>query len=152
MANSPTSPAPSGSAPGSLPDSIAPTGPGPDQVDEKSSSEGSIMSGDQYWPVDPQVEMCVSSCHAICCCVSCNYADPSPSDLNVTDHDLVQASEYAETLSVAEIRPMMESVLKIHEHDPNFPHSVIQRIRLFLSSSSSSDFAPLPNFTLTPRR
>lgn len=27
---------------------------------------------------------------------------------------------------------MMEKVLKIHENDPNFPYSIVERIRAFL--------------------
>lgn len=33
---------------------------------------------------------------------------------------------------------MMERVLMIHENDPNFPYSIIQRIRAFLGTYTDS--------------
>lgn len=53
-------------------------------------------------------------------------------DLNVTESDLAEAKELASRLTLEEVRPMMEKVLLIHENDPNFPFSIIIRIKAFL--------------------
>ncbi|KAI0891286.1 OPT-domain-containing protein [Annulohypoxylon nitens] len=55
-------------------------------------------------------------------------------DLNVTENDLAEAKGLADRLTLEEVRPMMERVLMIHENDPNFPYSIIQRIRAFLGN------------------
>ncbi|KAI1497904.1 OPT oligopeptide transporter protein-domain-containing protein [Biscogniauxia marginata] len=55
-------------------------------------------------------------------------------DLNVTENDLVEAKEFAATLTLEEIRPLMENVLAIHENDPNFPFSIIEQIKAFLGN------------------
>lgn len=60
------------------------------------------------------------------------HIDHMNSDLNVTEQDLLEAKELARRFTLREIRPMMEKVLKIHENDPNFPYSIIERIRTFL--------------------
>ncbi|KAI0008767.1 OPT-domain-containing protein [Xylariaceae sp. FL0662B] len=57
-------------------------------------------------------------------------------DLNVTEDDLAEAKELASRMSLEEIRPMMQKVLVIHEHDPNFPYSIIERIRAFLGNDA----------------
>jgi hypothetical protein len=44
----------------------------------------------------------------------------------------LEAKEMAGRLTLEEIRPMMEKVLAIHERDPNFPFSIIERISAFL--------------------
>lgn len=58
------------------------------------------------------------------------------SDLHVTEQDLSEARELASRLTLDEVRPMMEKVLLIHEHDPNFPYSIIERIQDFLGERS----------------
>jgi hypothetical protein len=57
---------------------------------------------------------------------------PRARDLNVTEDDLIDAQEYADGLTLADTRLLMKKVLKIHEHDPNFPLSIIERIKQFL--------------------
>ena len=57
----------------------------------------------------------------------------SSSDLNVTEEDLVEAHELATKWTLEDVRPLMKKVLIIHEHDPNFPLSIIDRIKAFLS-------------------
>jgi hypothetical protein len=59
-------------------------------------------------------------------------------DLNATEEDLREARELASRLTLYEIRPMLEKVLAIHEHDPNFPYSIIQRIQAFLGEFAFS--------------
>ncbi|KAI2468876.1 OPT-domain-containing protein [Annulohypoxylon bovei var. microspora] len=80
-------------------------------VEEKADSDG-YHNSDVEQTVDAQVE----------------------TDLNVTENDLAEARELANRLTLEEIRPMMERVLIIHENDPNFPFSIIQRIRAFLDN------------------
>lgn len=63
-------------------------------------------------------------------------------DLNVTEDDLVEAHELAVKWTLDDIRPLMQKVLTIHEHDPNFPLSIIDRIKAFLG-----EFTTLPMFT-----
>ncbi|ORY63916.1 OPT oligopeptide transporter protein-domain-containing protein [Pseudomassariella vexata] len=60
-------------------------------------------------------------------------------DLNVTEDDLLEAKELAGRLTLEEIRPLLEKVLIIHEHDPNFPWSIIQRIKAFLGNDAVFD-------------
>ncbi|OTA94243.1 hypothetical protein M434DRAFT_384166 [Hypoxylon sp. CO27-5] len=57
-------------------------------------------------------------------------------DLNVTEDDLAEARELASRLTLGDVRPMMEKVLIIHENDPNFPFSIIQKIQAFLGNES----------------
>ncbi|GKT40651.1 uncharacterized protein ColSpa_00832 [Colletotrichum spaethianum] len=54
------------------------------------------------------------------------------SHLNVTEDDLIEAKAIAATLSVEGVRKMMENVLRIHDRDPNFPHSVLMKVHEFL--------------------
>ncbi|KAI1452673.1 OPT-domain-containing protein [Annulohypoxylon moriforme] len=81
-------------------------------VDEKAESDG-YRNSDVELPVNAQVE----------------------TDLNVTENDLAEAKGLANRLTLEEVRPMMERVLIIHENDPNFPFSIIQRIRAFLGNT-----------------
>ncbi|KAH0159645.1 hypothetical protein KCU67_g7021, partial [Aureobasidium melanogenum] len=53
-------------------------------------------------------------------------------DLNVTADDYVHAREEAQNFTLEETRAMMEKVWKIHELDPNFPDSILDKIREFL--------------------
>ncbi|KAI1764832.1 OPT-domain-containing protein [Hypoxylon sp. FL1150] len=85
-------------------------------VDEKAGSDG-YRNSDVEVPVDSQVE----------------------ADLNVTEHDLAEAKELASRLTLEEIRPMIEKVLIIHENDPNFPFSIILRIKAFLGNEAIFD-------------
>ncbi|KAM0815560.1 putative OPT oligopeptide transporter protein-domain-containing protein [Seiridium cardinale] len=80
---------------------------------EKHTSEG-YRSSDVELPIDAQVE----------------------TDLNVTEQDLKEAKEVANRLTLDEVRSMMEKVLLIHENDPNFPFSIIERIRAFLGNDA----------------
>ncbi|KAH8597809.1 OPT oligopeptide transporter [Bisporella sp. PMI_857] len=56
------------------------------------------------------------------------------SELNVTEEDLVEAKAMAEALSLEQVHKMMKNVLKIHEHDANFPHRVLMKIHEFLDN------------------
>ncbi|GKT89097.1 OPT oligopeptide transporter [Colletotrichum tofieldiae] len=56
------------------------------------------------------------------------------SHLNVTEDDLIEAKSIAATLTVEGVRKMMETVLRIHDRDPNFPHSVLMKIHEFLDN------------------
>ncbi|KAI3559083.1 OPT oligopeptide transporter [Colletotrichum abscissum] len=56
------------------------------------------------------------------------------SHLNVTEDDLIEAKAVAATLSLEGVRKMMETVLRIHNRDPNFPHSVLMKIHEFLDN------------------
>ncbi|KAI0596921.1 OPT oligopeptide transporter protein-domain-containing protein [Biscogniauxia sp. FL1348] len=85
-------------------------------VDEKSDSD-IYRNSDTESPMNAQVE----------------------SDLNVTENDLAEAKELASTLTLEEVRPMMEKVLSIHENDPNFPFTIIERIKAFLSNDDIFD-------------
>ncbi|KAH9890262.1 OPT oligopeptide transporter [Xylariomycetidae sp. FL2044] len=55
-------------------------------------------------------------------------------ELNVTEEDLAEAKVVAGTLSLEAVRQMMTDVLAGHERDPNFPNSVITKIREFLGN------------------
>ncbi|KAF4122042.1 OPT oligopeptide transporter protein [Geosmithia morbida] len=55
-------------------------------------------------------------------------------DLHVTDDDLLEAQELADKLTLDEVRDIMDRVYRVHEHDPNFPLSVLQKIRAFLDN------------------
>ncbi|KAK0649961.1 OPT oligopeptide transporter [Cercophora newfieldiana] len=58
------------------------------------------------------------------------------SDLVVTEEDLLEAKAIAANLTLEETREMMLSVMRIHERDPNFPHTVLLRIREFLDNDA----------------
>ncbi|KAI1401275.1 OPT-domain-containing protein [Hypoxylon fuscum] len=83
------------------------------RVNEKTESEN-YRNSDVELPLDTQVE----------------------TDLNVTESDLAEAKELASRLTLEEVRPMMEKVLLIHENDPNFPFSIIIRIKAFLGNEA----------------
>ncbi|KXJ86276.1 OPT oligopeptide transporter protein-domain-containing protein [Microdochium bolleyi] len=89
-----------------------------DNVPERPESQGSnphgILGSDIDIPLDEQVE----------------------ADLNVTEEDLIEAKEFADALTLDEVRSMMQKALAIHEHDPNFPYSIIDRIKLFLGNEA----------------
>lgn len=60
-------------------------------------------------------------------------------ELNVTEDDLAEAKALAATMTTEEVRRLMTNVLQIHEQDPNFPHSIIERIHEFLSNDDVFD-------------
>ncbi|KAI1084287.1 OPT-domain-containing protein [Whalleya microplaca] len=82
-------------------------------VAEKTGSDG-YRDSDVEYPSDAKVE----------------------TDLNVTENDLAEAKELASGMSLEEVRPMIERVLIIHENDPNFPYSIIERIKAFLDNDA----------------
>ncbi|KAI5864126.1 OPT-domain-containing protein [Durotheca rogersii] len=82
---------------------------GPRDVDEKAKRD-EAQSSDVELPLGAQVE----------------------SDLNATEDDILEAREMAERLTLGEVQSMMKKVLAIHESDPNFPSSMIERIKEFL--------------------
>lgn len=53
-------------------------------------------------------------------------------DLHVTEDDLLEARELASKYTLEDVRDIMARVYRIHEKDPNFPLSVIQKIQAFL--------------------
>ncbi|RDW75850.1 putative opt oligopeptide transporter [Coleophoma crateriformis] len=57
-------------------------------------------------------------------------------ELNVTENDLLEARDGAKDLSLEETRVIMTQVLQIHEQDPNFPLTIIQRIQEFLANEN----------------
>ncbi|RYP88530.1 hypothetical protein DL770_004611 [Monosporascus sp. CRB-9-2] len=61
------------------------------------------------------------------------------SDLNVTEDDLVEAHDLATKWTLDDVRPLMEKVLVIHENDPNFPLSIITRIKTFLGNDDIAE-------------
>ncbi|OLN90328.1 Oligopeptide transporter 2-like protein 3 [Colletotrichum chlorophyti] len=56
------------------------------------------------------------------------------SHLNVTEDDLIEAKAVAANLTLEGVRKMMENVIKIHDRDANFPHSVLMKIHEFLDN------------------
>ncbi|CAH0026087.1 unnamed protein product [Clonostachys rhizophaga] len=56
-------------------------------------------------------------------------------DVGYTEDDLLEAREAASSMSLEEVTKVMKSVVKVHEHDPNFPHSLLIRIDAFLENS-----------------
>ncbi|UZP36525.1 hypothetical protein NXS19_004341 [Fusarium pseudograminearum] len=55
-------------------------------------------------------------------------------DLHVTEDDLLEARELASKYTLEDVRHIMARVYRIHEKDPNFPHTVIQKIKAFLEN------------------
>jgi len=53
-------------------------------------------------------------------------------NLRVTGKDLEEAEEYAKTLSMDEVKGIMERMLKVHENDPNFPLAAVTAAKQFL--------------------
>lgn len=60
-------------------------------------------------------------------------------ELNVTEDDLLEAKAIAGNMSTEQVIALMKNVLKIHERDPNFPHSVLLRIDEFLGGCSKTE-------------
>ncbi|KAK3317272.1 OPT oligopeptide transporter protein-domain-containing protein [Cercophora scortea] len=56
------------------------------------------------------------------------------SELNVTERDLNEAKAIADQMTLDELRNMMGNVFKIHEFDPNFPHTILDKTKEFLSN------------------
>ncbi|KAF3024152.1 hypothetical protein E8E14_007550 [Neopestalotiopsis sp. 37M] len=55
-------------------------------------------------------------------------------ELNVTEQDLIEAKATAEAMTLEGVKTLVESIMKIHKHDPNFPHSVLEKITEFLAT------------------
>src|SRR6478735_6640068 len=55
-------------------------------------------------------------------------------DLHVTEDDLLEARELASKYTLEDVRHIMARVYRIHEKDPNFPLTVIQKIKSFLEN------------------
>ncbi|CAM1500425.1 Fc.00g095870.m01.CDS01 [Cosmosporella sp. VM-42] len=55
-------------------------------------------------------------------------------DLNVTEDDLLEARELAAKYTLEDVRDIMIRVHRIHDKDPNFPLTVIQKIKAFLDN------------------
>ncbi|CCF36791.1 hypothetical protein CH063_08276 [Colletotrichum higginsianum] len=58
------------------------------------------------------------------------------SHLNVTEDDLIEAKAIAANLTLEGVQKMMKNVLRIHDRDPNFPHSVLMKIHEFLDNEN----------------
>ncbi|KAH0600831.1 hypothetical protein MHUMG1_01830 [Metarhizium humberi] len=57
-------------------------------------------------------------------------------DLNVTEDDLLEAKELASQYTLEEVRDIMIRVRRIHEKDPNFPTTVIEKVKTFLDNDA----------------
>ncbi|KEY70549.1 hypothetical protein S7711_02705 [Stachybotrys chartarum IBT 7711] len=57
-------------------------------------------------------------------------------ELNVTEDDLLEAKELAAQYTLEEVREIMIRIHRIHETDPNFPTTIIHKIRAFLENDS----------------
>ncbi|EMR68687.1 putative opt oligopeptide transporter protein [Eutypa lata UCREL1] len=90
-----------------------------DYVDEKSPQV------EEEYPPNSEIEVSLSA--------------QVEQDLNVTEDDLVEAHDLATKWTLDDIRPLMEKVLVIHEHDPNFPLSIIDRIKAFLGNDDIAE-------------
>ena len=55
-------------------------------------------------------------------------------ELNVTEDDLLEAKDLASQYTINQVRDMMVRIYRIHQKDPNFPTSIIQKIRTFLDN------------------
>lgn len=66
-----------------------------------------------------------------------------PSELNVTEEDLVEAKGIADRMSLEEVRALMGNVLKQHDNDPNFPFIILEKVRDFLGKSRHISFRPI---------
>ncbi|KAL8369992.1 hypothetical protein RB595_000380 [Gaeumannomyces hyphopodioides] len=56
--------------------------------------------------------------------------------LQATEDDLVEAKAIAAQMSLEEVHTIMTEVLKVHNDDPNFPFTVIERIREFIANEN----------------
>lgn len=65
--------------------------------------------------------------------------DSRASDFNVSADDLLEGKRLASTLTLEEIRPMLEEVLEMHKTDPNFPFAIIDKIETFLGDEDIFD-------------
>ncbi|KAK8091468.1 OPT oligopeptide transporter protein-domain-containing protein [Apiospora hydei] len=54
----------------------------------------------------------------------------------ITDEDYAQAKAVADQMSLSEVKALMENVIKMHDRDPNFPMTVIEKIRQFLRNDA----------------
>ncbi|KAI9155531.1 Sexual differentiation process protein isp4 [Paramyrothecium foliicola] len=57
-------------------------------------------------------------------------------ELNVTEDDLLEAKELASKYTLEEVREMMIRIYRVHESDPNFPTTIINKIKLFLDNDA----------------
>ncbi|KAL6352776.1 hypothetical protein LRP88_13249 [Fusarium phalaenopsidis] len=79
--------------------------------------------------VEPREEGLMPGSHT-----SSDVEDVFERDLNVTEDDLLEAKEVAATLSLQDVRKMMNQVYKIYGRDPNFPLVVIEKIEAFIDN------------------
>ncbi|KAK8022808.1 OPT oligopeptide transporter [Apiospora rasikravindrae] len=54
----------------------------------------------------------------------------------ITDEDYAQAKAVADQMSLPEVKALMENVIKMHDRDPNFPMTIIEKIRQFLGNDA----------------
>ncbi|OAA56306.1 Tetrapeptide transporter, OPT1/isp4 [Niveomyces insectorum RCEF 264] len=59
--------------------------------------------------------------------------------LNVTEADLAEAKALAGQMSTEEVRTLLTNVYRMHENDPNFPHTALQKIKEFVGSQHVFD-------------
>ncbi|KAK3386112.1 OPT oligopeptide transporter protein-domain-containing protein [Podospora didyma] len=55
-------------------------------------------------------------------------------EFNVTERDLYEAKAMADAMSLADVRSLMDGVLKIHKNDPNFPQTILNKTIEFLEN------------------
>ncbi|KAK3312857.1 OPT oligopeptide transporter protein-domain-containing protein [Apodospora peruviana] len=55
-------------------------------------------------------------------------------EFNMTERDLQEAKTLADQMSTADVRALMEQVIKIHAHDPNFPDQALAKATEFLAN------------------
>ncbi|TWU76087.1 hypothetical protein ED733_007643 [Metarhizium rileyi] len=60
----------------------------------------------------------------------------TPSHLNATEDDILEARELAASMSLGHVRNLMKNVLAIHDGDPNFPHVTLLKIKEFMENAS----------------
>jgi OPT family small oligopeptide transporter len=63
-------------------------------------------------------------------------AQTTEQELNVTEDDLLEAKELASKYTLEEVRDMMVRIHRIHEADPNFPTTIINKIKAFLDNDA----------------
>ncbi|KAK5662394.1 hypothetical protein OQA88_8304 [Cercophora sp. LCS_1] len=95
------------------------------------------MSSGPPIEMDGTVEMTITQSRKLSIVEDASLPRFVKAELNVTDSDLQQASAIADQMTLEEVKTLIEKVLKLHERDPNFPQTVIDRIKEFLGNDDA---------------
>ncbi|KAM3509506.1 hypothetical protein MY11210_006277 [Beauveria gryllotalpidicola] len=68
-----------------------------------------------------------------------NRTETIEGHLNATEDDVLEAKEFAASLTLEGVQTLMQNVLRMHDGDPNFPYVTLQKIKEFLAKEDIAE-------------